>query len=76
VLAEIIELSTRQYVSPFEIALIYVGLGENEEAFEWLERAYDDRSSWLAFLRIELVLDPLRDDPRFKDLLHRVNLPG
>ncbi len=52
------------------------GLGEKEKAFEWLEKAYEDRSIGSTFARIKVdpIYDPLRSDPRFADLLRRMNL--
>jgi DNA-binding winged helix-turn-helix (wHTH) protein/TolB-like protein/Tfp pilus assembly protein PilF len=67
--------SKRRYISPFDIAIIYVGLGEKARAFEWLERAYDDRSLWMVFLNVDPRLENLRSDPRFTGLLRRVELP-
>jgi len=64
-----------QYVSPFSIARVYSGLGENDKAFEWFEKALEDRSGWLANLNVEPGLDPIRSDPRFQDLVRRVGLP-
>ena len=61
---------------PNGLALIHTGLGEHEEAFEWLERAYQERNGWMAFLQVEPRFDPLRDDPRFQDLLRRMNFPS
>jgi len=75
VLEELKELSNRRYVSPYNIASIYAGLNDKDRAFEWLERAYQDRSFYMALLKAETVLDNLRPDPRFKDLLKRMNLP-
>jgi len=69
------DLSKQKYVSPYDVGMIYAGLGENDRAFAWLERAYEERSVWLDFLKVEPSLDPLRSDPRFQDLLHRMNLP-
>ncbi|MGH9804964.1 MAG: winged helix-turn-helix domain-containing protein, partial [Candidatus Acidiferrales bacterium] len=70
------ELSAQRYVSPFEIALVYIGLGENEGAFEWLEKAYHERSFWLVLLEVEPKFDPLRSDLRFQDLVRRLGLPA
>jgi serine/threonine-protein kinase len=64
----------RESISAGHIALIYVGLGENEQAFDWLEKAYETNNSWLFQLQ-DPIWDPLRDDPRFEDLLRRLNLP-
>ncbi len=71
---ELKEHSRQRYVSPFYIALIYTGLGEKNEAFAWLEKAYQDRSFWMGTLKGNPQLDPLRDDPRYQDLLKRMNL--
>jgi serine/threonine-protein kinase len=70
------ELSKQRYIDPAAMATIYIGLGQNEEALTWLERAYEQRGSYLIlFLNVDPVYDPLRDDPRFQDLLRRMNLP-
>jgi tetratricopeptide (TPR) repeat protein len=74
VLEDLHSLAKKQYVLPYGFALIHTGLGENDEALAWLERAYQDRNSWLPFLQVEPRLDPLRSDPRFQDLLRRMNL--
>ena len=50
------------------------GLGDKDQAFAWLEEAYNERSNILQFLKVEPNFDPLRSDPRFRDLLHRVGL--
>jgi TolB-like protein/tetratricopeptide (TPR) repeat protein len=73
-IAELKRISERRYVSPYDIAEIYAGLGEIERALEWLEKAYEERSSWLIFLGVEPKLDALRSDARFADLLARVGL--
>jgi hypothetical protein len=58
------------------IAVMYAGLGENNKAFEFLEKAYQERSPDVAyFLRADLRMDSLRPDPRFQDLMHRMNFP-
>lgn len=68
------ETSKQRYVSPFYIATIYAGLGEKDLAFEWLEKAYQDRSFWIATLKVNPHFDNLRNDSRFQNLLKRVNL--
>lgn len=68
------ESSRHGYVSPYHTALIYVGLGEKDEAFTWLEKAYSDHYWMTAFLKVDARLDPLRSDPRFQDILRRVGL--
>lgn len=64
----------RGNVSPFHLAIIYAGLGEKEPAFEWLEKAYEQRNHGLVELKVEPMLDSLRSDPRFTDLLRRIGL--
>jgi len=61
-----------EYVSPMDFAIHYAQLGETDQAFEWLERAYEARD--LSLLKVDPYWDPLRDDPRFQDLLLRMNL--
>ncbi len=74
VIADLKELSNRRYVDPSLIAVIYAGLGENDQAFHWLEKAYEDRSGFLVHAKVEPIFDDLRSDPRFTDLLRRVGL--
>jgi len=52
----------------------YLGLGDNDQAFAWMERAYQEQSNLLQFLKVFPFFDPVRGDPRFADLLHRVGL--
>ena len=63
-----------RYVSPVAFAMMHAGLGEADRAFEWLDRALEDRRGWLAYLKVEPLLDPLRGDPRFGRLLERMRL--
>jgi TolB-like protein/Tfp pilus assembly protein PilF len=76
-LKKIIEASKRGRVPPLDFAIIYAELGEKEQAFEWLEKAYEERSSALVHLGDGTVCtcDALRSDPRFADLLRRIGLP-
>jgi TolB-like protein/tetratricopeptide (TPR) repeat protein len=60
--------------SPFFLALVYAGLGEKDRAFQWLERAYQERSGSVRYLKVEPRLDGLRSDPRFAALLKKVDL--
>jgi TolB-like protein/DNA-binding winged helix-turn-helix (wHTH) protein len=73
-LQKLIVLS-RQKLGTWELALIYAGLGEKDRAFEWLERAYKVHDKGMCFLKVDPPLDPLRSDPRFQDLLRRMNFP-
>ena len=68
------ERSKRSYVAPATIAMIYARLGDKESAFTWLEKAQRERAG-LFFIKVEPVYDPMRSDPRFRDLLHRAGLP-
>ena len=62
------------YVAAASFVIVYLGLGENERAFAWLDEAYKERSNMLPFVKVHPLFDPLRGDPRFADLLHRVGL--
>jgi len=62
------------YVSPYTVAAIYAGLGEKDQAFKLLEKAYEARDIWLVNLKIDPVLAPLRSDQRFQNLLERIGL--
>jgi TolB-like protein/Tfp pilus assembly protein PilF len=68
---------TRQYGKPpsAHLARVHAQLGETETAFEWLEKAYVERASSLILLNVDPAWDPLRDDPRFEDLVRRMNFP-
>jgi eukaryotic-like serine/threonine-protein kinase len=63
-------------VGAYEMALAHAGLGEKDEAFEWLERAYEVRDQGVVYLKLEPPLDPLRSDPRFQDLVRRMRFPS
>ena len=68
--------SRTTYVSSYMIATIYAGLGDKDKAFKFLEKAYQERSSDLPyFLRADLRMDTLRSDPRFQDIMSRMNFP-
>ncbi len=70
---ELQETAKLKYVSPYDLATIYAGLGEKEQALAQLEKAYEDRSGWLAlWLKVDPKFDGLRADERFRDLLRRV----
>lgn len=74
IIAELRERSKQEYVSPYLIATIYAGLGETDPAFAWLEKSYDGRCGWLAWLGVDPKLDGLRADLRFASLLRRLRL--
>ena len=74
-LQTLVATSTQRYTPAVTLAIVHVGLGENERALDWLDKAYEERSIRLAYLRREPVWDPLRQEPRFKELLRRIALP-
>lgn len=67
--------SRTRYVSPLFIAGTYITLGDKDHAFEWLDKAYQERSPVLFAIKVDPSWDPLRSDPRFQDLLRRMNFP-
>jgi hypothetical protein len=69
-----IELNRRRYVTPAAMANVYIGLGNKDLAFFWLEKAYLERSNYMAYLNVLPFIDSLRSDPRFDDLLRRIGL--
>jgi TolB-like protein/Tfp pilus assembly protein PilF len=69
------ELSKKKYVPAFTMAIIYTGLGQKDQAFQWLEKSYEEHDSGpFSFVKVYPIFDPLRSDPRFADLLRRMNL--
>jgi TolB-like protein/DNA-binding winged helix-turn-helix (wHTH) protein/Tfp pilus assembly protein PilF len=74
VIACLQEASKHHYVSAFDMATVFAGIGDSDSAFHWLEKAYAERESQMAFLNISRRTDPLRSDPRFADLLRRMGL--
>ena len=75
-LAEIEGLDGSMYVSPVSRAMVHVGLGEHDRALELLDDAMHEREPLLLFLGLDSLWDPLRDDPRFAELLDRIGLPS
>jgi tetratricopeptide (TPR) repeat protein len=73
-LAEVLELSKRSYFPPYFIAMVYVGLDQKDRAFDWLEKAFVERSGAIARLKVDPVLGPLRGDSRFVELIRRAEL--
>ena len=74
ILGELIEASKRRYISPLDIALVYIGLDQKDQAFAWLEKAYSEHVTYLLFLKVDERYYSLRSDARFQDLLRRVKL--
>lgn len=75
VLAELVKDSERRYVSPYFIALIYLGLRDDDQAFAWLQKAYEERQPYLILMKVEPIFNEVRADPRFADLVRRVGIP-
>ena len=75
VLDHLKEESKRRYAPSADIALVYAALGDTNEAFEGLRKAYQEHEGRLVALKVDPMFDPLRPDPRFQDLLRRMNFP-
>ena len=67
--------TTKDHVSPAELAILYVGLGDKEAALESLERSYREHDLQMQYLKVDLHYDALRSEARFQDLMRRVGLP-
>ena len=74
IISQLQQLSRSQYVPSLYVALIYIGLGEKDQAFAWLDKAYAERCDFLVYLPTDPMADPLRSDPRFLALLGRLGL--
>ena len=74
IIAQLSDQPPGGYIPAFQIARVYTGLDEPEEAFRWLETAYEERAGWMVMLAVTPELDTLRADPRFADLERRVGL--
>jgi tetratricopeptide (TPR) repeat protein len=74
ILESLKEASKQGYVSPFDFALIYMGLGDKDRAFEWLNKTFEENPYRISFIKVNLRFDSLRSDPRFADLLKRMKL--
>jgi serine/threonine-protein kinase len=75
VFQELQALSKERYISSVYFALVCLALGETDQTFEWLEKAYDERATELTWTPSAPFFDPIRDDPRFQDILRRMNFP-
>jgi tetratricopeptide (TPR) repeat protein len=76
ILRDLLAKSKTAYVSPYMLATIYAGLGNKEQAFEFLEKAYQEKSLDIAWgLKSDLRIDNLRQDPRFLSILQRMHFP-
>jgi len=68
-------LATHKYVTPYGVALVYAGLGNKDKVFEYLEKAFIDRSHWLVWLKLDARWESIRSDSRFINLLKKIQLP-
>ncbi|MEE9466651.1 MAG: tetratricopeptide repeat protein, partial [Candidatus Neomarinimicrobiota bacterium] len=69
------KFSGQIYVGGVHYATVYASIGEMDQAFQWLEKAYEQRDNWLQYLKVAPRWDPIRDDPRYADLMRRMNFP-
>ena len=74
ILAELTELNKQRYVTPAAFVNVHIGLGNKDQALVWLEKAYNERSNYVAYIKVFPIVDPLRSDPRFIDLERRIGL--
>jgi hypothetical protein len=74
-LNKLIEQSKDRYISAYDIAEVQSGLRNTDQVFEWLNKAYEERSGFLPYIKCDRRLDPLHSDPRYQDLLRRIGLP-
>ncbi len=74
VLENLEKIAEKQFVPSYNFAVIYLGLKDFDKTFEWFEKAYKERSGFMPFLNVEPLVDDLRDDPRFRDLIRKVGL--
>lgn len=64
-----------RYIPPMYFVILYAGLGDKEPALAWLEKAFEERSDLLTWVNVEPMMDDVRSDPRFQDLIRRIGLP-
>lgn len=74
ILARLRAMRRERYVDPFHFVAIYAYLGDTTRAFAYLERSYAERSYWMTTLKVHLVVDSRRADPRFADMMRRMKL--
>jgi len=73
-LARLAQASTNRHVSAYHVAVIHIALGDTRAGLDWLERAYDEQSPWIGYLRVDPRVDPVRSHPRFEGLLEKARL--
>jgi hypothetical protein len=75
VLSQLKQVSKHRYVPAYDIAMVYLDLGQKEQAYQLLEKGLEERSAWMVYLNLDSRLDGLRSDSRFIELVRRVGLP-
>ena len=68
------ELSRKEFISPYCLAVLCFALEDNELGFQWLEKGHEEHDPWMGYLKIDFLLDSVRENPRFKILLKKMNL--
>jgi len=76
IVAELQDTSVRKYVSSFAVAAVYAGWQDRDLTLDWLEKAYDERATWMIFLNVHPYFDFLRSEPRFQNLVRKIGLPN
>jgi TolB-like protein/Tfp pilus assembly protein PilF len=74
ILNQLLARSTKEYIDPYPLAFIYLALGEKDQALKALEQAFEKRSAWMPWLKVEPKFDPIRSEPRFNELLRRLKI--
>jgi predicted Zn-dependent protease len=74
VIDQLQKLATQRYVSSYGLAQIYAALGDKQPAMKWLQSAYDEHAVWMQYLKVDPVLDSLRSQARFQDLVRQMGL--
>jgi len=75
ILSQLKQISKQRYVSAYGFAVVYAGLSEKDQAFQWLEKSYEDHEPRITRIKVDPLVDSLRSDPRLADLQHRMGLP-
>jgi hypothetical protein len=75
VISELLEESRTRYISPSALVVAYSGLDDKDKAFAWLEKTYESHDEGIMYIKCHPMFTLLRDDPRYKAMLKRVNLP-
>jgi len=70
-----LDKSEKGFIHNAKLFFIYAALNNKDAAFEWLERTYDEKEAYIGLLKVEPMFDNLRSDPRFQDLVDRMNFP-